>query len=185
MDHFTRRGVLLGAAAAAALTAACDNSVGSQGAEVIDRRVANALDYMYRTYPQTIPIKNQSSGMLVMPLVGEAGFMVGGSYGEGALLVEDVTLDYYSATQASVGFQIGAQQYAYVLFFMTPEALRQFRTSPGWAAGAAAEFTGGTSGTTLAASTATQNEVIAFLFAQEGLMAGATIEGTKYTRIVR
>ena len=26
---------------------------------------------------------------------------------------------------------------------------------------------------------------IAFLFAQQGLMAGATIEGTKYTRILR
>ena len=182
MIQFTRRGVLLGAVS---LAAACNNAVGSSGSAVIDQRVANALDYMYRTYPQTIQVKNRSAGMLVMPLVGEAGFMVGGSYGEGALLVEDVTLDYYSATQASVGFQIGAQQYAYVLFFMTPDALKYFRTSPGWAAGAAAEFTGGNKGTTLAASTATQHAVVAFLFAQQGLMAGATIEGTKYTRIVR
>lgn len=182
MNQFSRRGVLLGTAA---LLAACDNGVGSSGSEVIDRRVANALDFMYRTYPQTIQLKNMSAGMLVMPLVGEAGFMIGGSYGEGALLIEDVTVDYYSATQASVGFQIGAQQYAYVLFFMTPEALKYFRTSPGWAAGAAAEFTGGNVGSALAASTATQNAVIAFLFAQQGLMAGATIEGTKYTRILR
>lgn len=182
MNQFSRRGVLLGAAA---LLAACDNGIGSSASEVIDRRVANALDYMYRTYPQTIELKNRSTGMLVMPLVGEAGFMIGGSYGEGALLIEDVTVDYYSATQASVGFQIGAQQYAYVLFFMTPEALKYFRTSPGWAAGAAAEFTGGNVGSALAASTATQNAVIAFLFAQQGLMAGATIEGTKYTRILR
>ena len=29
------------------------------------------------------------------------------------------------------------------------------------------------------------NAVIAFLFAQQGLMAGATIEGTKFTRITR
>lgn len=182
MIQMTRRGLLVGAGA---LVAACDNSVGSNGAQTIDRRVQAALSYMYKTYPETQQIRDKAVGMLVMPLVGEAGFVVGGSYGEGALLVDGVTLDYYSATQASVGFQIGAQQYAYVLFFMTPEALRRFRTSPGWAAGAAAEFAGGDTGANLSASTATQNSVIAFLFAQQGLMAGATIEGTKFTRITR
>ena len=182
MIQFTRRGVLAGAGA---LLAACDNSVGSSGAEVIDRRVAAALDYMYDTYPETMKLRDKSVGMLVMPLIGEAGFMVGGSYGEGALMVDGVTVDYYSAAQGSVGFQIGAQTFAYVLFFLTPEALRRFRTSPGWAAGAAAEFTGGQTGAALRASTEAQNSVIAFLFARQGLMAGATIEGTKYTRILR
>lgn len=178
----TRRGFLAGTAA---LAAACDNSVGSNAADVIDRRVVSALDYLYDTYPETIELADKSAGMLVMPLVSEAGFVVGGSYGEGALQIQGVTVDYYSATQASVGFQIGAQSFAYVLFFLTPEALQRFRTSPGWAAGAAAEFTGGSSGAALADSTLTENTVIAFLFARQGLMAGATIEGTKYTRILR
>ncbi|MCA8878439.1 MAG: lipid-binding SYLF domain-containing protein [Rhodobacteraceae bacterium] len=182
MMQFTRRGVLLGTTA---FLAACNNSVGSPAAATIDRRVSSALDFMYRTYPDTIQIKNKSVGMLVMPLMGEAAFVFGGAYGEGALQIDGVTVDYYSATQASVGFQLGAQSYAYVLFFMTPEALRKFRTSPGWAAGTAAEFTGGQTGAAVAASTATKDAVIAFLFAQQGLMAGATIEGTKYTRIVR
>ena len=99
MIQMTRRGLLVGAGA---LVAACDNSVGSTGAQTIDRRVQAALDYMYRTYPETQQIRDKAVGMLVMPLVGEAGFVVGGSYGEGALLVDGVTLDYYSATQASV-----------------------------------------------------------------------------------
>lgn len=183
MINTTRRGVLGGALAVS--VAACDNSVGSSGGSVIDQRVTSTLDYMQRTYPETTQLVDKSSGMLVMPLIGEAGFVVGGSYGEGALLINGVPVDYYSATQGSVGFQIGAQQFAYVLFFMTPEALRRFRTSPGWAAGAAAEFVGGDTGSALTANTATKNSVIAFLFAQQGLMAGATIEGTKYTRILR
>jgi len=178
----TRRGAMLGAAA---LVAACDNSVGSAGAETIDRRVQAALDYLFRTYPETTRLRDTASGMLVMPLVGEAGFVVGGSYGEGALIVDGVTVDYYSATQGSVGFQLGAQTFAYVLFFMTPEALRRFRTSPGWAAGAAAEFTAGETAAALRGSTDQQRSVIAVLFARQGLMAGATIEGTKYTRILR
>jgi lipid-binding SYLF domain-containing protein len=179
----TRRAALCGALALS--VAACDNSVGSTGASVLDQRVAATLDYMQRTYPETRKLLAEAAGVLVMPVIGEAGFVVGGSYGEGALLIDGVTVDYYSATQGSVGFQIGAQQFAYVLFFMTPEALLRFRTSPGWAAGAAAEYVGGETGDSLSTNTATKNAVIAFLFAQQGLMAGATIEGTKFTRILR
>ncbi len=182
MTKMTRRGLLVGTAAT---LCACQSTAQTDGAAVIDRRVASALDYMYDTYPETIALADKSAGMLVMPLIGEAGFFVGGSYGEGALQINGFTVGYYSAAQGSLGFQIGAQTYAYVLFFLTPEALQRFRTSPGWAAGAAAEFTGGQTGTALTASTATQNSAVAFLFAQQGLMAGATIEGTKYTPIER
>ena len=182
MSTTTRRAFVVGAVS---LIAACDNSVGSSGATTIDARVAATLNYMFATYPETQELADKAAGMLVMPLIGEAGFVVGGSYGEGALLINDVTVDYSSATQATVGFQAGVQQYAYVLFFMTPDALMRFRTSPGWAAGAAAEFVGGETGASLKADTATKNSVIAFHFAQRGLLAGATIDGTKYTRILR
>lgn len=182
MTKTTRRAFVLGAGA---LVAACDNSVDSAGASTIDTRVDATLNYMYDKFPETRQLAEQASGMLVMPLIGEASFMVGGSYGEGALLIGGATVDYYSATQASVGFQAGVQQYAYTLFFMTPDALKRFRTSPGWAAGAAAEFVGGETSANLTANTATQNAVIAFLFAQQGLLIGATVEGTKYTRILR
>jgi lipid-binding SYLF domain-containing protein len=74
--------------------------------------------------------------MLVMPLVTEAGFGFGGAYGRGALRVGGATVDYYSAIAGTFGLQIGAQQYAHTLFFMTEEALRNFRNSPGWSAGA-------------------------------------------------
>ena len=54
----------------------------------------------------------------------------------GTYVVDDVTVDYYWVVNASGGLQIGAQQYSHVLFFMTEEALSQFRRSPGWAVGA-------------------------------------------------
>ncbi|QDY69032.1 YSC84-related protein [Qingshengfaniella alkalisoli] len=184
MSIFSRRGFMLGAVATG--VAACDNSVGSNGAGVIDQRVQATLDYMYRTYPDTRALADNSAGMLVMPLVAEAGFFVGGSYGEGALLVNGVTVDHYSATQASVGLQIGAQQYAHTLFFMSPDALLRFRTSPGWSAGGDIEYVGGDySGNIKADSTQSQSAVIALVFAQQGLRVGAALEGTKYTRILR
>lgn len=184
MTHVTRRTALIGAASALTLTA-CGNGIGSRGSEVIDSRVAATLDFMERTYPGTRDLMDKASGMLVMPLITEAGFGLGGAYGRGALLVEGATVDYYSAAQASFGLQIGAQQYAHVLFFMTPEALSTFRTSQGWVAGANVEYALSDRGETLITDTTTvTSPVVAVVFGQTGLRAGATIDGTKYTRII-
>lgn len=184
MTNSTRRAFMLGLGATG-LLAACDNGLNGSGASVIDARVDRTLNELYTNYPGTADLRNKSVGQLVMPLVTEAGFGVGGSYGRGALRVGGATIDYYSAAQASVGFQIGAQQYAHVLFFMTNEALQQFRTSPGWAAGADIEYAISNRGDEISAETTTSlSPVIGVVFGQAGLRAGATIEGTKYTRII-
>ena len=115
----------------------------------------------------------------------EAGLGFGGAYGRGALRVNDVTVDYYSVTKASGGLQIGAQQYAHVLFFMTEPALREFRSSPGWAAGAGLEYVISDKGDSVSADTTTvMAPVLAAVFGRAGLRIGATLEGTKYTRII-
>jgi len=101
------------------------------------------------------------------------------------LRVNDVTVDYYSVTKASGGLQIGAQQYAHVLFFMTEPALREFRRSPGWAAGAGLEYVISDKGDSVSADTTTvMAPVLAAVFGRAGLRIGATLEGTKYSRII-
>ena len=123
--------------------------------------------------------------MLVMPVITEAGFGVGGAFGRGALRVGGVTVDYYSVARCTVGFHIGAQQYAHVLFFMTEEALSDFRRASGFALGADIEYALNDNGEALRADTTTQlSPVIAAVFGQAGLFAGATLEGAKYTRII-
>lgn len=180
----TRRAWIAGAASLTGL-AACGNGIGSGGAATIDARVDSALTYLYQTYPGTRDLGSRAAGILVMPLVTEAGLGLGGAYGNGALRVGNATVDYYSAAGASAGIQIGVQQYSHVLFFMTPEALTEFRTSPGWAAGANIFYAMSDQGDTLRADTTTTlSPVIAVIFAQSGLRIGATIEGTKYTRII-
>ncbi|SMY07457.1 YSC84-related protein [Flavimaricola marinus] len=184
MSSITRRNLALGLAASTGLVA-CGNGIGSGGAEQIDARVASALDYLYRTYPGTQELAQTATGMLVMPLVTEVGLGLGGSYGRGALLVGQSTVDYYSAAAGSAGLQIGAQQYSHVLFFMTQDALLEFRRSPGWAAGADVEYVVSDVGEVLRAETTTSlSPVIAVVFAQAGLRVGATLDGTKYTRII-
>ena len=184
MTRTTRRTLLVGVAASFALSA-CGNGIGSEGGAKIDARADAALNYLDTNFPGTRDLREKSVGMLVMPLVTEAGLGFGGAYGRGALRVNDVTVDYYSATQASFGLQIGAQQFAHVLYFMTEEALAEFRTSSGWAAGADIKYALNDQGGNLSTDTTTVlSPVIAVVFGQSGLRVGATLEGVKYTRII-
>ena len=184
MDGLSRRGFVALALAGTAL-AGCANPVGSGNAAVIDARVDSALSFLYQTYPGTVDLGQRAAGILVMPVVTEAGLGLGGSFGTGALRVGSSTVDYYSATSASAGLQIGAQQYSHVLFFMTQDALAEFRASPGWVAGADIEYAANAQGEVLRADTTTSlSPVIAVVFGQSGLRIGATVEGAKYTRII-
>lgn len=184
MTGLSRRGFTAGLLATGGLSA-CGNGIGSPGAATIDARVASTLEFMTTTYPGTRDLLQKASGTLVMPLVTEVGLGFGGSFGRGSLLIGNSTVDYYSAASGSAGFQIGAQQYAHVLFFMTQEALANFRSSAGWAAGADIEYALNDNAETLRAETTTSlAPVIAVIFAQAGLRLGATLEGTKYTRII-
>ena len=185
LNRLTRRGFTLGAMAGVTVTAACGNGVGSNNAAKIDARVDATLNEMYSIYPNTVTLSEKATGMLVMPLVTEAGFWFGGAFGRGALRVNGVTLDYYSTAKASAGLQIGAQQYAHVLFFMTEDALADFRRSSGWAAGGDIEYVFRDKGDSLATETTTlRSPVLAAVFGRAGLRVGASLEGTKYTRII-
>jgi lipid-binding SYLF domain-containing protein len=184
-SDFTRRGFSLSLLAGAGTLAACGNGIGGRGPATIDARVDATLSEMYRLYPNTVQLSQKANGMLVMPLVTEAGLGIGGAYGRGALRVGDITVDYYSVVKGSGGLQIGAQQYAHVLFFMTEDALGNFRRSPGWAAGADLEYVVSDRGDSLNAETTTVlAPVLAAVFGRAGLRVGATLEGTKYTRII-
>lgn len=184
MSNFSRRSFALGTLAATTL-AACGNGIGGAGAATIDARVDSTLSGMYQQFPGTRDLAGRAAGILVMPLVTEVGLGLGGSYGRGALRVGPSTVDYYSSTSGSAGLQIGAQQFSHVLFFMTSEALLDFRQSQGWAAGADVEYAINDQSEMLRAETTTSlSPVIAVIFGQTGLRLGATLEGTKYTRII-
>lgn len=184
MTVLSRRTLLMTGGPALAL-AACGNGLGSNGGAKIDARVDATRDYLARTYPGTTDLMSRAAGVLYMPLMTEAGFGFGGAYGRGALRVHDVTVDYYSAAEASFGFMLGAQQYAHALFFMTEDALANFRKQDGWQVGANATYAlpegGGSLGVDTTSST---SPVIALVFGQAGFIAGATLDGTKYTRII-
>ncbi len=184
MTQISRRTLLVMGGAGLGLVS-CGNGIGGAGAARLDARVDATRDYLLQRYPNTQDLMNKSVGILYMPLMTEAGFGIGGSYGRGALRINNVTVDYYSAASASVGFQIGAQQYAHALFFMTEAALAGFRRADGWELGADARYALPDRGGAVGADTTTSlAPVIALVFGQAGLIAGASLAGTKYTRIL-
>ena len=180
MNNLTRRTLMAAAIAAVPMAAMADS------AREIDADVDYATDQLYATVPGAKELAARARGVLVMPDVVKGGLIIGGSYGEGALRVGGVTDGYYSVAAASVGYQIGVQTTSHALFFMTQEALDGFRNSSGWELGADAEFTVPGDGISLNVdSTTAKSPVIAVIFAQDGLLAGASLEGAKYTRIAR
>jgi lipid-binding SYLF domain-containing protein len=185
MDILTRRGFIgVSAASAAVGLAGCANGVGGGGPQRLDARVDATRDFLFGRYPGTRELAQKSYGVLYMPLITEAGFGIGGAYGQGALRINDVTVDYYSTTRATIGFQIGAQQYAHALFFLTESALGDFRRAPGWAASADIRYATPEQGGSIGKETTESAPVIALVFGQSGLIAGATLAGSKYNRII-
>ena len=150
----------------------------------IDARVFKTIDQMYMEYPYSRQLAAKASGVLVMPLVTEAGFGLGAGYGRGALVVDGAVKNYYSSISANTGIQLGAQQYAHALFFMTDTALNQFEYSMGFSAGGDLEYiTPSISESVKIETLTTFSPVIALVFGQAGLKVGATLEGTKYTKL--
>ncbi|MEM6620567.1 MAG: lipid-binding SYLF domain-containing protein, partial [Pseudomonadota bacterium] len=168
------------------LLAACGGGVNSGGRDRIDQRVTSAVGTMQSEFPFTSALMERAAGMLVIPLVTKAGFIVGGAYGEGSLLIGQAPVDYYSVAAASYGLQAGAAQYSSVLFFMDSEHLAKFRGRSGWTLGADIEYTvlddAGAAGID---TNSIDEEVYALVFGQAGILLGVSIEGSKYSRIVR
>ena len=182
---WTRRGFIL--SAGAGMTAACSGGTKNRARDRIDNNVASAVRDMKILHPFTVDLSNNAAGMLVMPKIRKAGFGLGGSYGEGSLLIGGAPVDYYNLIAASFGFQAGAQQFSSVLFFMDSNHLREFRERDGWTLGADLEFTllDSAAGAAGIDNNTYPDAVYAIVFNQGGLMVGASLEGAKYSRIVR
>ncbi|VVE07868.1 lipoprotein [Pandoraea horticolens] len=150
----------------------------------IDASVNGALDKMYASVKGSRELVNKARGVLVFPSVLQAGFIVGGEYGEGALRVGGATRGYYNTVTASFGLQIGAQSKAIIFLFMTQDALDKFQRTDGWTAGADASVALvkiGANGAVDLNTATSPVEVI--VMTNAGLMANLNIEGTKVTKL--
>jgi hypothetical protein len=127
-----------------------------------------------------------AKGVLIFPRVIKAGLGIGGEYGEGALRINGRTVDYYSTAAGSIGIQLGGQTKIVIVCFMEDEALKNFRNSAGWKGGVDGSVAMVNLGAGKSVDTITiRDPIVGFVFGQQGLMFNATLEGAKFTKLVR
>jgi lipid-binding SYLF domain-containing protein len=185
MTPWTRRSFM---AAAGCGLVACTSSPPSEESprEIIDRDVDSALNELYATVPGANELGQRAKGILVIPHIKKAGFFASGTYGEGALVIGPAKVDYYSLSAVGIGLTFGATEFNQALFFMTDQALQDFRVADGWELGADAavvvQKNGAAAGLT---STQINRPIQEVVFGQRGLIADASLAGAKYSRIIR
>ncbi len=154
----------------------------------IDRNSKEALQTLYKNNIMAKALGEKAKGILVFPKILKAGFIVGGEGGNGVLLKQGKTVGYYNLAAGSFGLQAGVQEFGYAMFFMDEAALKYLNKSEGWEVGVGptlvivdketvAAFGKNTTTSTL------KDDIYAFVFSQEGLMAGLGLRGSKITRI--
>jgi len=150
----------------------------------IDPDATVALENLYATSAEAKMLGERAKAILIFPTIIKAGFLVGAQTGDGALREQGRTVGYYNSTGVSYGLQAGVESFSYVLFFMNQSALDYLRTSEGLEIGTGPNVVILDEGMAKSLSTTTlTQDVYAMIFAQQGLMAGIGLQGSKITRI--
>ena len=153
-------------------------------AEEIDASANVATRRFYKQVDGAEEFVRSAKGLLIMPGVKKAAFIIGGEYGEGALRIGGKTVDYYNIVSGSVGFQIGVEAKDIIIAFMTQEALDGFRASSGWEAGLDGNVALITIGAGERMDTRTiKDPIVGFVFDVKGLLADISLKGAKFTKL--
>ena len=150
----------------------------------IDASIESALERFSQEVQGSQGYLDGARGILVIPRMIKAGVVLGMEYGEGALIVDDIKVQYYRAFSTSLGIQLGVGAKDLVILFFDDEAMDDFLYSSGWQAGvdgAVALWTMGAGGSI--DTTESQDPIVGFVFGHKGIIAGVSFEGTKFTKI--
>jgi len=183
----TRRAFLsLLVAAGMVLSVGMTDRANAATAADLDKDSAQALQKLYDTNPTAKSIGSKARAILVFPNIVKAGLVFGGAYGEGELLKNGHVVDYYNSVTGSWGLQAGAQSYGYVVFLMSKKAVDYLEKSAGLEIGVGPTVVIVDEGAAKNLSSSTlKDDAYAFIFNQQGLMAGVSIEGSKISKIKR
>ena len=143
-----------------------------------------ALRQLVAQNPAAAKAKSKAVAILVFPDVVKAGFILGAQGGEGILFIHGQPSGRYRTVAASYGLQAGVQKYGYALFLMNQKAVDWVNNTRGWEIGTGPSVVIVDKGTARSFSTDTLHSgIYAFIFDQQGLMAGLGLQGSKIMRI--
>lgn len=179
------RNTLVGAAMIfAGFASGCSSYESSQASiDNLDTDSRQALTTLIESNSAASLVSQGSRSVLIFPNIVKAGLVIGGAYGEGEHRRGNTVLGRYNSVTGSWGLQAGAQSYSYALFLMNEAAETYLVESDGWEIGVGPTVVVVDSGAAVNLSSSTlTHDAYAFIFDQQGLMAGISIEGTKISR---
>ena len=143
-----------------------------------------ALNKLKAQVPLAAALEKRAVAILVFPEVTKAGFLIGGEYGNGVMLKDGRFAGHYNTAGISYGLQAGAQTFGYALFLMNQSALKSLDAAGGFQVGVGPSVVVMDEGKAKSVTSETlTSDAYAFIFGQQGLMAGVGLEGTKITKL--
>lgn len=168
----------------AALSLSASRAALAADAASIEKNAKASLEKLYRSQPAAETLSEKANAILVFPNVFKAGFLGGAHYGEGVLFQNGQVMGHYSSVAGSFGLQAGVQIFGYAMFLMTDKAIEYLNRSDGWEIGVGPSIVVVDTGIGKSLTTTTiKDDVYAFIFNQQGFMAGLGIQGSKITKI--
>ena len=150
----------------------------------IDASASEALTQFNKLNSSHEQLEQKAAGVLIFPDVTKAGVGVAGEHGDGVLQVKGKTVGYYSSTAASVGLTLGVGRRSEIIMFMTQKSLDDFMSSKGWSVGADTGIALVKTGAGKEYDSETlKKSILGFVFGAKGLIADASFEGSKISKI--
>lgn len=153
----------------------------------LEAKSQRAMQRLLDTTPKAAELRSKAKAVLVFPDILKAGLIIGAQGGDGVMFSPNgKVLGYYNAAALSYGLQAGAQSYSEAMFLMTDAAISYLDSSDGWSVGVGPSVVVMDEGAAKSLTTTTlQSDVYAFIYGQEGLMAGLGVQGQKITKLNR
>jgi lipid-binding SYLF domain-containing protein len=146
--------------------------------EVLHSEVEGTLNTLKAADPSFEEFLRNAYAYVVFPNVGKGGLGVGAAFGRGEVYEGGRMIGYASLEQATIGLQIGGQNFAEVIAFEGKEGLDRFMSNR-LEMSAQATAVGLRSG--IARTARYTDGVAVFVHIKGGLMAEASVGGQRFT----
>ena len=138
MNHTLYRSTLVAALTALAATCitlpgvACaqaeqKQSTPAEHRKEVAKNVQEAIARYQKVDPGIERFFKDSTGYVVFPRVGKAGFIIAGGHGDGEVYEKGKLIGVASLTLATIGLQAGIQDYSEIIFFQNQATFDQFK----------------------------------------------------------
>jgi len=151
--------------------------IGGWKADLVENS-EKALAEMIEKQPKLQSFKDKAYGYAVFPKITKGAIGIGGAGGQGIVYKNGVPTGHSTMSQATIGFQLGGQQYKEVIFFENEETYTKFTNRK-------AKFNGQASAVAItdgaSADVSFKGGMAVFTQTDGGLMFEASVGGQKFS----